>query len=236
MKYLIAVLLMLSTPYFAEAQFGRILDKAKEKAGLSDDDVAGGLKQALEQGVSRASETLSMEDGYLKSPYKILLPEEAQRVVSQLSNMPGFRNLEDDLIERMNRAAELAANKAKPIFVDAIKAMSFRDATNILMGDNNAATQYLHRTTYDRLYAEFRPVIQSALEEVNAIELWESATTAYNRIPMVRKVETRLDNHVTEKGLVGLFDLVEKEELKIRTDLSARTTPLLRDVFARQDK
>ena len=236
MKYLIAVLLMLSTPYFAEAQFGRILDKAKEKAGLSDDDVAGGLKAALEQGASRASETLSMKDGYLKSPYKVLLPEEAQRVVSQLSSMPGFRNLEDDLIERMNRAAELAASRAKPIFVDAIKAMSFRDATNILMGENDAATRYLHRTTYDRLYAEFRPVIQTALEEVNAIELWESATTAYNRIPMVRKVETRLDNHVTEKGLVGLFDLVEKEEMKIRTDVSARTSPLLRDVFARQDK
>nr|MBS0036588.1 DUF4197 domain-containing protein [Saprospiraceae bacterium] len=236
MKSILAILLFISVPFFAEAQFGKILDKAKEQVGIGEDDISGGLKEALEKGAGRASETLSIEDGFYKSVYKITLPEEAQRVVKQLSGMPGFRNLEEDLVERINRAAELAANKAKPIFVDAIKAMSIRDATHILMGEDDAATQYLHRNTHDRLFAEFLPVIQSALDEVNAIELWESATTAYNRIPMVRKVETRLDDHVTRKALEGLFDLVAVEELKIRTDVSARTSSRLREVFAKQDK
>lgn len=219
-----------------EAQLGRILDKARDKVGLGDDEVASGLKEALEKGATAASETLSLEDGYYKSVYKILLPEEAQRVVKRMSSVPGFQNLEADLILRINRAAESAATKAKPIFSQAIRSMTIRDATNILMGDNNAATSYLHRTTHDALYAEFRPVIQAALDEVNAIELWESAATAYNRLPMVSKVDTRLDDHVTRKGLEGLFNMVEIEELRIRTDVNARTSNLLRKVFAEQDK
>ena len=235
MKTLIAVSLLLFMPYLAEAQFGRILEKAKDKIGLGENEVAAGLKEALEKGADYASESLSQKDGYYKSPYKILLPDEAQRVVSRLSSTPAFRNLEEDLTERINRAAELAAEKAKPIFRDAIRNMTFRDAADILMGEDDAATRYLHRNTSDQLYAEFLPVIREALEEVNAVDLWERAATAYNRLPMVSSVETRLDEHVTQRGLDGLFSMVEKEELKIRTDVNARTSERLRKVFAEQD-
>ncbi len=222
-------------PFFMEAQIGRLIDRAKDKVGLGEDEVVAGLKEALEQGANKASETLSIEDGYYKSVYKILLPDEAQQVVRRLSSVPGFQNLEEDLVLRINRAAESAASKAKPIFTNAIRSMSVRDATDILMGEDNAATTYLNRTTYDALYAEFIPVIRDALEEVNAIELWESAATRYNRLPMVSRVETRLDDHVTRKGLDGLFSMVELEELRIRNDVSARTSDLMKRVFSRQD-
>ncbi|TVQ45853.1 MAG: DUF4197 domain-containing protein [Saprospirales bacterium] len=235
MKSITFLILLLIFPFFMEAQIGRIIDRAKDKVGLGEDEVVAGLKEALEQGANKASETLSIEDGYYKSVYKILLPDEAQQVVRRLSSVPGFQNLEEDLVLRINRAAESAASKAKPIFTNAIRSMSVRDATDILMGEDNAATTYLNRTTYDALYNEFIPVIQAALEEVNAIELWESAATRYNRLPMVSRVETRLDEHVTKKGLDGLFSMVELEELRIRNDVSARTSDLMKRVFSRQD-
>lgn len=235
MKSIFAISLLCLIPFFANAQFGKFLEKAKEKIGLEDDQIGAGLKEALEKGVTKGTETLSATDGYYKSIYKIMLPEEAQSMVKKVSSLPGFNNLEDDLVERVNRAAELAADKAKPIFVDAIRGMTIRDASDILMGEDDAATQFLHRNTYDNLYQEFLPVIQNALDEVNAIELWEKASTAYNRIPMTRKVETRLDEHVNRKALEGLFDMVEKEELNIRTNVNARTSELLKKVFEKQD-
>lgn len=235
MKAVSFLIFLIGFPFAMDAQIGRIIDRAKDKVGLGEDEVAAGLKEALEKGANTASQTLSIEDGYYKGLYKILLPDEAQTVVRRVSSVPGFQNLEEDLVLRINRAAESAASKAKPIFSSAIRSMSIRDATDILMGADNAATSYLQRTTFDALYAEFLPVIQAALEEVNAIELWESAATTYNRMPMVRRVETRLDVHVANRSLEGLFSMVEQEELRIRSDVNARTSDLLKKVFARQD-
>jgi hypothetical protein len=124
----------------SQAQFGKLLDKGKEmiSGASSTGDVAGGLKEALEVGVDNAVQSLSATNGYLESPYKILIPEEAQKVTSKVSKLPGFQNIEADLIAKMNEAAEIAAKKATPIFVNAIKQMSFSDATNILMGNDDA--------------------------------------------------------------------------------------------------
>lgn len=229
---------LLSTQ-FAFAQLGDVLKKAKDvvtDGGLSQDEAGKGLKEALNLGVSEAVDFLSAKDGYFKSPYKILVPEEAQKVVSKLKNVPGFNNVEADLTERMNRAAEDAATKAKPIFIAAIKGMTFQDAMNILMGNQDAATRYLEKTTYQKLYAEFKPVIQESLDKVNAREYWKSAVTAYNKIPFVEKTNPELDDHVTKKALVGLFSLVEKKEKGIRTDVNLRQSDLLKKVFAKQDK
>jgi hypothetical protein len=228
--------LMVVFPTFSKAQIGPLKDRLKSAISGDSDEVAMGLKEALESGVNKGTDILALKDGYYMSAYKILIPEEAQTVVRRLKNVPGFANLEDDLTERLNRAAEDAASRAKPIFKKAITSMSIADAMNILMGNKNAATLYLHKTTYDALYQEFIPVIRQSLNTVNANTLWESAVTAYNRIPMVQKVNPKLDDHVTRKALDGLFGMVEKEELEIRTNVNARSSELLRSVFARQDK
>lgn len=202
---------------------------------LSEEEVGEGLKEALNLGVGKAVDFLSAEDGYYKSIYKILLPEEAQAVTDKLKAVPGFADVEQNLIEKMNRAAEDAAEKAKPIFVSAIKQMTIRDAMDILLGEKDSATRYLEKTTYDPLYNEFRPIIIEALDKVNAREYWKSAVTAYNKIPFVKKTNPELDDHVTATALVGMFSLIQTKEEDIRGNQSSRTSDLLRKVFAEQD-
>ncbi len=199
-------------------------------------EISQALKQALEFGISEGAEKLAMRDGYFKSEYKILLPAEARAVTDKLKFIPGFKDAENILLEKLNRAAEDAATSAKPIFVNAITDMSFDDALHILMGNQDAATQYLRQKTYDPLYTEFHPVIVNSLNKFNAIEYWADAVNAYNKIPLVEKVNPSLDQYVTEKALDGLFSMVAKKELEIRTDISSRSTDLLKRVFAKQDK
>jgi Protein of unknown function (DUF4197) len=205
-------------------------------ANLSSAEVSAGLKEALELGIGKGSEALSKKDGYFKSPYKILLPPEAQKVANKLRNVPGFSNIEDRILEKINRGAEDAAKKAKPIFVDAIRQMTFSDAMNILMGEKNAATTYLNRTTSDKLYEAFNPVIVQSLDKFDARKYWSDAVNAYNKIPFVEKANSDLDDYVTKQALSGLFGMAEKEELNIRTNIAARTSDLLKKVFAKQDK
>ena len=214
-----------------------LLNKAKSTVlGPSEDEVGLGLKEALDKGVGEAVDFLSAEDGYFKSPYKILLPEEAQKVTNKLKAVPGFANVEANLVEKLNRAAEDAATKAKPIFVDAIKKMTFQDAMNLLLGEQDAATRYLEKSTFQQLYDEFKPVIIASLDKVNARTYWKDATTAYNKIPFTNKVNPELDDYVTTTALAGMFSLVEKKEKDIRENPGARTSDLLKKVFAKQDK
>lgn len=216
---------------------GGILDQANEvlSGPLTEEQIGLGLKQALNKGVDESVSFLSQENGYYDSAYKILLPEEAQKVTNKLQAIPGFSDVEEILIEKLNRAAEDAASKAGPIFLGAIRQMTFRDVTDILMGEDDAATRFLERTTYDSLYTEFNPVIISSLDEVNARSYWRDAVNAYNKLPFVQKVNPELDDYVTKQALSGLFSLVEKKEASIRENPQERTTELLRKVFARQD-
>jgi hypothetical protein len=242
LKRILPIFVLLLTVSFAQAQLKGALNKAKDKVsdvtggGLSQEEVGNGLKEALNNGVGDAVDFLSKENGYYKSPYKILLPEEAQKVVSKLKSVPGFENVEANLVEKMNRAAEDAATKAKPIFISAIKQMTFKDAMNILMGEKNAATTYLRGATYKQLYVEFMPIIQASLDKVNAREYWRSAVTAYNKIPFVEKTNPELDDHVNSMALDGMFGLVAKKEEGIRSDVGLRNSDLLKKVFAKQDK
>jgi putative intracellular protease/amidase len=224
-------------PAAGHAQLKDFLNKAKQTVLTGDDGEIGlGLKQALEFGVNEAVEKLSADKGYLESPYKVLIPEEAQAIVSKVKMVPGFQDVEKQLIEKMNKAAELAAKKATPIFVDAIKSLTIRDAMNILMGEKDAATRYLETETRTQLYTAFLPVIQSALDEVNAREYWKTVINAYNNIPFVKKANPALDDHVNQKALDGMFSLIEVKESRIRGDQSERKTDLLKKVFAQQDK
>jgi hypothetical protein len=230
------VMMLAYSPLQGQSKLNDLFNKTKNTLAPSEGDVSSGLKEALKFGVNEAVEKLSAENGYFDSPYKILIPDEARTIVSKVKTIPGFQDVETQLISKMNKAAELAAKKATPIFVDAITSLTIRDAMNILMGEKDAATRYLEAETKTPLYDAFLPVIQSALDEVNAREYWKSVITAYNNIPFIKKVNPNLDDYVNQKALDGLFSLIEIKEAKIRSDQSQRTTELLRKVFAQQDK
>lgn len=214
------------------ADLQKVLDST---SALTGEETARGLKEALNFGVEDAVSFLSAEDGYNKSIYRILLPEEARKVTDKLQKVPGFSKVEDVLIEKINRAAEDAAKSAGPIFLEAIKKMSFKDAMNILMGSKDAATIYLERNTNQALYGEFNPVIQQSLNKFGALDYWADAVNAYNKIPFISKVNPDLGDHVTTTAMDGLFSLVAKKEAGIRSDIGQRTTALLQKVFAKQD-
>jgi len=199
--------------------------------GLSDADIIGGLKQALEVGTGNAANILNKENGYFGDPLvKIAFPQEAQRAADKLNQL-GMSSLVNNFVEKMNRGAERAASEAKPIFVNAVKAMTFADARQILTGPDNAATEYFKGRTTSTLYGKFSPVIQNTLEEVKAATLWNKITTTYNKIPLVNPVNTNLTDYVTNRALDGLFLKLAGEEKKIRTDPVARVTDLLKKVF-----
>jgi hypothetical protein len=203
---------------------------------LSPQTIAKGLKDALEIGIGRGSDLLSLKDGFLgNAAIKILFPPEAQKVEAKLRQL-GLNSLVDGAIMKINRAAEDAAKGAKPIFVSAIQQMTFNDAKGILMGENNAATEYLKRTTSTALYNSFKPVIGQSLNKVGALTAWTDVISKYNTIPLVQKVNPDLGDHVTKKSMDGLFMMIQKEELKIRTNPIERTTAILKQVFAQQGK
>ncbi|QXV65851.1 DUF4197 domain-containing protein [Mucilaginibacter sp. 21P] len=199
-------------------------------------EMSNGLKQALEIGTAQSADQLSAVDGFFKNAaVKILFPPEAQKVESTLRSI-GLGKLADNVILSLNRAAEDAASQAKPIFVNAIKQMTIQDVTNILLGQQDAATQYFRRTTTAQLAANFRPVIQTSLNKVGATKYYGDAAAAYNRIPLVTKINPNITDYVTQKAIDGLFVVIAKEELNIRQNISARTTPLLQKVFGYYDR
>ena len=203
---------------------------------VTNADIANGLKQALNFGVDDSVKFLSKEGGYYNSTYKILLPEEARKVTDKLKFIPGFTDIEEVLVKKLNQGAEDAASKAGPIFFSAIKSITFDDAMNILMGQENAATNYLSDKTYTSLYGEFNPIIDNSLDKFSVNEYWTKAVNKYNSIPFIEKVNPDLGDYVTTEALEGLFGLIAKKEVGIRQDVSQRTTDLLRKVFAKQDR
>ena len=203
----------------------------KSSGSLTNDEVVNGLKEALEVGTKNGADKLSMVDGFFKDAViKILMPPEAEKVEKTLRNV-GLGNQVDKAILSMNRAAEDAAKSAAPIFIDAIKQMSIQDAFGILKGGDFAATNYLKDKTTVSLTEAFRPVIETSLKKVDATKYWNTVFTSYNKISS-DKVNPDLAAYVTEKALAGIFYQVGQEEQKIRKDPVARTTDLLKKVFA----
>lgn len=210
------------------------LDKIfSNKGSVSTDEVANGLKEALNIGVTKGTEKLSSVDGFFKdAAIKILLPPEAKKVESTLRGI-GLNKQVDEAILSMNRAAEDAAKSAAPIFINTIKQMTIHDAWSILKGNDSAATTYLKQKTTASLTEAFRPVIEKSLEKVDATKYWNAVFTTYNKMPLVNKVNPDLTAYVTEKALTGIFHEVALQEAEIRKDPRARTTNLLKKVFAK---
>lgn len=199
---------------------------------LSNSEIVSGLRQALEVGARNAGSKLSAQNGFFGNALiKILLPPEVKNAESLMRQF-GLSQLADQTILSMNRAAEDAANKAVPIFINAITTISIQDGLNILTGGNNAATNYLKSRTTTELTNAFRPVIQNSLNKLNVATYWNQLFSNYNKLPIVRKkVNPDLTAYVTERALNGLFVTIAQEEANIRTNPSARVTDLLKKVF-----
>ena len=202
-------------------------------SSLSEDEVAKGLKEALNKGIEKGVDQLSATDGYLKDlSVKIPMPDEASVIESKLRAI-GQGKLVDNVIESMNRAAEDASSSAKELFVVAIKNLTLKDVMNILNGNDDAATQYLSALTRTDLALKFTPIIKTSLDKVGATKNWELMVNAYNKIPLVKKLNPDLVEYSTNKAIDGLFIKVAQQEKEIRNTPSSRTTDLLKKVFSK---
>lgn len=198
---------------------------------LTQTEVASGLKQALSQGINKGASQAAQPDGFYKnSLIRIPFPQDVQRVENTLRQL-GMGAEVDKFILTLNRGAEDAARSAAPIFLNAIKQLTFNDVWNILRGEKDAATQFLKRTTTSQLTSAFRPVMKQSLDKVNATKYYTEIVSRYNKIPLVQKVNPDLEAYATQKAIDGLFILVAQEEANIRENPIARTTELLRRVF-----
>jgi len=216
-----------------------------ENKPLTQNEIIAGLKEALVVGTGKSVDILGVTDGYYKDEMvKILLPPEADIIVKNLNKIPGGNQLVEDVLLRINRAAEDAAKEAKPIFINSIKKMTISDALNILRGDDNAATNYLRKTTYNNLVELYRPKIKASIDKklvgnISTGQSWDSLTEKWNtvansavgRLTGFKPVEVSLEDYLTRKALDGLFLKIAQEEKQIRENPAARITNLLKRVF-----
>ncbi|MCR6641050.1 MAG: DUF4197 domain-containing protein [Sporocytophaga sp.] len=223
-----------STLSFGQIKVGGVklpTNLSTKTSSLSEAEIVDGLKEALTLGSANASQNLNKLDGFYKNPkVKIPFPEDCQKVATELRKH-GYGKQIDEFELTLNRAAEDASKEAATIFANSIKQMTLTDAKNILTGPDTAATGYLRKTTTSSLYSAFAPHITTALNNTTATQKWQEITTLYNKLPLVKKVDTDLTRYTTNKALNGLFLLVADEETKIRKDPAARASELLKKVF-----
>ncbi len=241
----IIYILLLAISVTSCTELTQVINSLPIDTPLTEQDVAAGLKEALRVGTDSASARLGVTNGYYGDQLvKIMLPEEADIIVNNISKIPGGSKLIEDVIISINRAAENAAKQAGPAFWGAVKKMTIQDAFSILNGKTNAATEYLKKNTYDELFKLYNPQIQSSLDKeiaagISANESWESLTNKWNKIadnPFgqmagLKTVNIDLDHYLTEKALNGLFIKIADEEKNIRQNPTARVTDVLKRVF-----
>lgn len=208
----------------------------KSQGGPDNATIVSGLKEALSVATGDAVQAVGRTDGYFSNQaIKILMPEKI-RTVADVAGKLGFQKEVDDFVLSMNRAAEHAAPKAKELFVDAIKQMSFEDAKKILNGGDTAATEYFKAKTSDKLYAAFKPDVSASMNEVGVTRSYKAMMEKYQAVPFMKAESLDVDHYVTQKSLDGLFTMVGQEEKKIRTNPAAQVTDLLKQVFGKTGK
>ncbi|MDT0622208.1 DUF4197 domain-containing protein [Croceitalea vernalis] len=213
----------------------QVVNQLPQAGALGNGEIASGLKEALNFGIEKQVSKLSAQDGFFKNELvKILLPEELSKVDKTLRDI-GLGKLADEGLKVLNNAAEDAVREATPIFVDAVKNMSFTDAKNILLGADNAATTYLEQQTNSKLYAKFNPIIEQSFKKVGADQIWSNLITKYNTLPLTNDVNPDLTEYVTQEALEGVYTMISIEEKEIRNKVSSRSTDLLKRVFTLQD-
>lgn len=231
------ILLFALIPFFSGcAELQQIADSLpQEGPGMTNTQIAAGLRQALDFGIDKQVSKLSEENGFWSNELvRVGLPPELQKVDQTLRDL-GMSSLADEGLKVLNRAAEDAVKEATPIFVEAVKEITFADARNILLGSDDAATTYLAQKTTDPLYTKFNPVITNSLDRVGATQVWTNIINRYNALPLTSDVNPDLADYVTQEALKGVYTMIALEEKEIRNNFASRTTDLLRRVFELQD-
>lgn len=230
------ILFVLAFQLFGCGELQQVINQLpQDTSGIGTLDIAAGLREALDLGIDKQVAKLTSADGFFKNELvKILLPEELRKVDKTLRDV-GLGKLADEGLKVLNRAAEDAVGEATPIFINAVKGITFNDAKAILLGNDDAATQYLTSTTQTALYSKFNPVIKNSFEKVGVDKIWKNLITKYNSIPLTKNVNPDLTDYVTQEALKGVYTMIAVEEKEIRTKVSSRTTDLLKKVFVLQD-
>ena len=199
---------------------------------VTEEEAGQGIKEALIQGVTTAVLNLNKKDGFFASDiYKVLLPPDAKKVESTFRRI-GLGSQVDKAILAINRGAEDAVGSAKPIFMDAIREMTVKDALGIVRGNKYAATQYFKQKTSEKLVAAFTPSVKASLDKTYATKYYGDVVTTYNALPTTfEKANPDLTNYVVGKAVDALFDQVAQQEAEIRANPLARTTEILKKVF-----
>jgi hypothetical protein len=227
--------LVVVSQFLSCAELQQVVKNLPIDVGLSQTQIGNGLRQALDNGIKKQVSKLTSKDGFYRNEFvKIGLPEELQVLDKGLRRI-GLGNLADEGLKVLNRAAEDAVKTATPIFVKAVKEITFKDAKNILFGDTNAATSYLQTKTAQNLQQSFRPIIDNSFSKVGAAEVWNNLISKYNAIPFVKKVNPDLTGYVTTEALNGVFTMIAIEEKGIREKINLRNSTLLKQVFALHD-
>ena len=209
---------------------GAVKSLFKEE-GLSEETIIRGLKEALREGSKKAAATLSQPGGYANdAQLRIPIPEDLHDVAAKLRKI-GMGRLVDEFEAAMNEAAEHAAKQAVPVFVNALKGMTFNEARRILKGHDTAATDYFRRVTTAQLRQAYGPVVTQVMNEIGAVRKCNELIARYTSIPLVKPVEFSVEGHVIDRALQGLFTSIAHIERDIRHNAAARTTELLREVF-----
>ncbi len=230
------LIVFIAVQFVGCAELQKVVNQIPNKGVLTQGQIGSGLRQALDNGIKHQVSKLTSKDGFYRNELvKILLPKELQGVDKALRKI-GLSNIADEGIKVLNRAAEDAVKTATPIFVNAVKEITFNDAKNILLGEQNAATSYLEGKTKTTLYGKFNPVIKSSFGKVGADKVWKNLISKYNSIPFVKRVNPDLTDYVTTEALKGVFQMIAVEEKGIRQKVGLRNTDLLRRVFALQDR
>ncbi|MDC6367366.1 MULTISPECIES: DUF4197 domain-containing protein [Flavobacteriaceae] len=229
------VLCLLAFQLMACTELQQVVNQLPQGTVIGNAEIAQGLREALDLGIDKQVSSLANTDGFFKNELvKILLPEELKKVDKTLRDV-GLGSLADEGLRIINRAAEDAVGEATPIFVDAVKGITFNDAKQILLGSDNAATTYLEQATRTKLYDKFNPIIANSFKKVGANKIWNNIITKYNSLPLTADVNPDLTDYTTQEALAGVYTMIAVEEKEIRNKVSSRTTDILKRVFALQD-
>lgn len=232
-RFLLLMLVSISLSSCAELE--QISREMTKSAGITDQQIANGLQQALSKGVDEQVSKLTEGNGFYNNDLvRIKLPEELSSVESTMRSL-GLGNLADEGIKALNTTAQQAVKEATPIFLSAIRDMTFEEARSILLGENSAATSYLRDKTQTELYQKFEPIVRDNFQKVGADQIWKNVIEKYNQVPFTSNVNPNLTDYVTNEALKGVYKMIELEEQRIRNDVRERSTDLLRRVFALQD-